>query len=253
LSLQNLLHHDLELFQGIKSLVTNIYTSSTLLTKLHDLASQANSIGSSSLYTFILDLFLPALETYLRPLHAWMTHGDLDTSIYPDFFITSTVEEHHHHHHHHPIFDLVKDPQDDLVTAPRFMLHIINRVLAAGKTMDFLKRMNSIPNNTCTPAGTIPETRFTPFLQRQLQQGGGLVNPFEQSFENALESWINSKYEVASQILRESIHDDSELWKIVNCVHGVYCMFYYRCMTQFTQLLFQKVMPPPPPARRAET
>jgi len=164
-----------------------------------------------------------------------MTQGDLDTSIYPDFFITSTPDP----STNHLSYDLIKDSDNNTnaVTAPRFMLHIVNRVLAAGKTVTFLKRMDPIP---CTLA---QGTNFTPFLRERIHRGGG-VDPFEQAFESALDEWVGEKYEVVSRMLRTSIHEGSELWRIVGGVQGVYCLLHYSAMTRFTQLLFQRVLLP---------
>ena len=228
LSLQNLLHKDLELFHVLKSLVTTPHTPSSLLTKLHDFTSQANAIGKHSQYKFLLDLFLPALETYLRPLHTWMIQGELNTSLYPEFFITSTITK----SHPHAIYDLLKSSHTDIVVAPRFLLHVVHKVLAAGKTTDFLKQYY--------PLETVAEDSFSEVLR--LQDGGMVL--FEQVFESAMEGWVNRKYEIAAGMLRSRITEESELWRVLEDVHGVYCMLYHGSMTLFTELLFQKVICP---------
>ena len=224
IALQNHLRDDLELFHNLKSLVTTSNTSNSLLTNLHDLACQSHAIGSHVLHNFTLHLFLPALETYLRPLHGWMTRGDLNSASYPEFFITSTL------HEKHPVYDLSQEN-----TAPGFMLHIVNRVLAAGKTMDFVKRMRSVTS--------VADDNFTTFLQRQLDYENSTINPFEQAFETALDAWILEKYEFASSVLRETLNDSSELWTQLDRVHGIYCMLSHHSMNQFTHTLFEKVFP----------
>ena len=222
IALQNYLRDDLELFHNLKSLTTTSNTSNSLLTNLHDLACQSHAIGSHSLHDFTLKLFIPALETYLRPLHTWMTRGDLNSATYPEFFITSTL------HEKHPVYELSLDN-----TAPRFMLHIVNRVLAAGKTMDFVKRMR--------PVTSLAEDNFTTSLQRQLDDENSAINPFEQSFETALDAWILEKYEFASSTLREMLSDSLELWTQLDRVHGIYCMLSHHSMNLFTHTLFEKV------------
>lgn len=222
IALQNRLRDDLELFHNLKSLTTTSNTSNSLLTNLHDLACQSHAIGSHSLHNFTLKLFLPALESYLRPLHTWMTCGDLNSTTYPEFFITSTL------HEKHPVYELSLEN-----TAPRFMLHIVNRVLAAGKTMDFVKRMRSVTS--------LAEDNFTTSLQRQLDYENSAINPFEQAFETALDAWILEKYEFASSMLREMLGNSSELWTQLDRVHGIYCMLSHHSMNLFTHTLFEKV------------
>jgi hypothetical protein len=157
-----------------------------------------------------------------------MTQGELNSFLYPEFFITSTTTK----SHPHAIYDLLKSPHTDIVVAPRFLLHVVNKVLAAGKTTDFLKQYHSLE--------TVAEDSFSEFLKGRLPTGG--MVPFEQAFENAVEGWVNEKYDIAAGMLRSGITEESELWKVLGDVHGVYCMLYYRNMTQFTELLFQKVI-----------
>ena len=222
IGLQNHLRDDLELFHSLTSLVTTSNTSNSLLTTLHDLACQSQAIGLHSRHDFTLKLFLPALETYLRPVHGWMTRGDLNSANYPEFFITSSL------HEKHPVYDLSQEN-----TAPRFMLHIVNRVLAAGKTMDFVKQMRSFRSTA--------DDNFTIFLQHQLNYENSAINPFEQAFEMALNAWISEKYEFASNMLKEMLDDSSELWTQSDRVHGIYCMLSHHSMNRFTHSLFEKV------------
>lgn len=222
ISLQNLLHDDLELFHEIESLLLTSQTSNSLLTNLHGLACQSHAIGSHSLHEFILKLFIPPLETYLRPLHGWMTQGNLNTANYPEFFITSTL------HNDVQVYDLVREKSETI--APRFMLHVVNRVLAAGKTMDFVKRMKSLTT-----------TSDDDFLHDRLDYEHNPMNPFEQAFENALDEWIMEKYDFASIALKGILNDSSELWIQLNRVHGIYCMLSHISMSKFTHVLFEKV------------
>ena len=223
IALQNLLRNDLELFREIKSLVTTSYPSNILLSHLHELTCQAQAIGSKSLHGFLLRLFLASLETYLRPVHGWMTQGHLNNSNYPEFFVTSTLDNNHY------VFDVVRDNGGPI--APKFMLHVVNRVLAAGKTMDFVNRLN--------PISPLNSTLFTPFLQaREI----GPLNPFEQAFESALDAWIMEKYSFASLALKGIFHLSSDLWTQLDCIHGIYLMLSYDAMTRFMTTLFQKVI-----------
>ena len=153
-----------------------------------------------------------------------MTTGDFNPSIYPEFFIASTL------HGQHPVYDIARDNG-----APRFMLHIVNRVLAAGKTMNFVKRMKSVT--------AISDTKFTTFLQDHLDYDGAM-NPFEQAFENALDAWILEKYNIASRALRVTLNDSSDLWTQLDRIHGIYCMLSHQPMSDFTHTLFEKVYSP---------
>jgi hypothetical protein len=220
ISLQNLLRNDLELFHSVKSIVTTSNTSNTLLTNLHDLACQSHSIGEHTLHTFVLKLLLPSLETYLRPLHGWMTQGHLATSTSPDFFITSSLQNGHY------VYDLVRE--NGAALAPRFMLHLVNRVLAAGKTMAFVKQVNTpqISHNHESEPFKFESTT---------------LNPFDEAFESALNEWVMKKYEFTSTMLRKTLEESKELGTQLDAIHGIYCMLSHECMTQFTETLFNKV------------
>ena len=157
-----------------------------------------------------------------------MIQGELNTSLYPEFFITSTTTE----SHPQAIYDLLRSSHTDIVVAPRFLLHVVHKVLAAGKTTDFLKQYYSLEG--------VPEDFFSEVLKLQDR---GMV-PFEQVFESAMEGWVTGKYEIAAGMLRSRITEESELWRVLEDVHGVYCMLYHGSMTLFTELLFQKVTSP---------
>lgn len=223
IALQNLLRGDLELFNEIKPIVTTDPPSNVILSHLYDSACQAHAIGSRSLHDFILRLFLPSLDTYLRPFHAWMTQGHLNTCDYPEFFITSTLNNGHR------VFDLVQD--NGFTLAPRFMSRVVSRIFAAGKTMDFVNCLNQSSSIDIIP--------FTPFLHiREFDP----LNPLDQAFGIALDAWIMQKYDLASKILRKTLHSRSELWTQLNCVHRIYLMLSHEAMARFTEMLFQKVI-----------
>jgi len=217
--LQNTLQPDLEVFHSLKPLVSGPHTSTSLLTELHELACHSNAIGDVPFYKFVLRLFIPTLETYLRPLHAWMTSGQLQFS--NDFFINHSQEG------GIQMYDLTRDANNG-VAAPRFMLPVINRILAAGKTMAFVNRM-SVANSSIPSSDTFP----------QFETNG--VNPFEQAFEMTLDAWITEKYALASESLKVAIHDTSEIWRELDRVHGIYSMLSHQNMTLFMDKLFQKV------------
>ena len=101
--------------------------------------------------------------------------------------------------------------------------------------MDFVKRMRSVDST--------PDDNFTQFLQRQLDCESSVMNPFEQAFETALDAWIMEKYEFASNALKGTLDDSSELWTQLDRVHGIYCMLSHHSMTLFTRTLFEKVFP----------
>jgi hypothetical protein len=97
--------------------------------------------------------------------------------------------------------------------------------------MAFVKRMQ--------PVTLVENDIFTPFLQERLKEAK--INPFDQSFENTLDIWISRKYTFASNALRSTLTDSSELWRQLDGLHGIYCMFSHSAMGTFIHILFQKV------------
>jgi Gamma tubulin complex component N-terminal len=199
LSLRNILLPHLEPFQTLKEVLTST-TSTALLTALHEQACESHATGNFLLHEFIQSLFLPSLETYLRPLHGWMTTGTLDPQIYPEFFITSQTTE-------SKVLYEVNGP-------PEFMQHVTKRVLAAGKTINFIRTLHPLTTS-------LPQTSFTAFVQHHSDASS--MNPFEQSFDRALEQWITQKYDFASRTLRETLRSSREIWDQLEWLHGVYC------------------------------
>ena len=221
LALQNMLSQDLELFGQIKPIITSSHSTPTILSRLFELTSQSHAVSNKPLFIFLKDIFIPTLETYFRPLHAWMTQGILDSSNQLDFFVTSSNNQ-----ENHSIFALNGN-------VPPFMKNSAYHVLAAGKTMDFVKHVRSIPS--------VEDDSFTSFLKTELDEEEGTMNPFEQAFEAALNAWISKKYSFASKQLRITLDTSSELWNCLDGLHGVYCMLNYIPMTTFMNCLFLKV------------
>ena len=221
LGLQNILSQDLELFHEIKPIVTSSHSTPTILSRLFELTSQSHAVNHKPLFIFLKNIFIPTLETYCRPLHAWMTQGILDSSNHLDFFITCTTDE-----ENHSIFALNGN-------IPPFMTSSAYHVLAAGKTMDFVKHVRCIPS--------VEDDSFTSFLKDELDEEDGSMNPFELAFEAALNAWISKKYNFASEQLRITLDSSSELWSCLDALHGVYCMLYYIPMITFMNGLFLKV------------
>lgn len=223
LSLQNTLSPRLELFHDLRGVLFSS-SSNALLTALHEGACQSHAIGHLRLHEFMLSLFLPSLETYLRPVHGWMTNGDLDPAIYPEFFITSTTKNGR----------VEYGNKEGKEGAPLFIVEILNRVLAAGKTINFIKHLNSLTT-------TLDATSFTAFLRDQLDSNPSSMNPFEQSFAAGFEAWITQQYDFASRSLRETLRSSRQIWGQLDWIHGVYCMLYVPCTNKFLQALFEKM------------
>ena len=222
LALKNKLSGELEYFNQIKAVIKTANSSNTLLSQLHELACHSHATGLESLHKFTLALFLPSFDTYLRPLNGWMTKGELNTPVYPEFFVATREID------GRPVFELVRDKGG--VAAPRFMLGVVDRVIAGGKSMNFVKQSKPTPD--------IDEECFTAFFKGQ---ASSKINPFEQSFENALESWIAKKYDIASNALRELIQNNGQLWDELDRIHGIYCMISHQAIGRFTAALFQRV------------
>ena len=99
--------------------------------------------------------------------------------------------------------------------------------------MDFIKHLSTI--------SPVDHDSFTLFLENECDLGPESMNPFEQAFDTALETWIMKKYDFASEALRGMLHSQKDLWEQLDRLHGIYCMLSYREMTLFTESLFHKV------------
>jgi len=223
LSLQITLSPQLELFHSLRTVLFST-SSNSLLTALHKTACQSHAIGNLRLHEFILSLFLPSLETYLRPLHGWMTEGTLDPTIHPEFFIISTQTE------DRVVYEISGG-------VPRFMEHTVNRVLAAGKTINFIKSLRS-------PMTYLDSTPFSSSLRDQFDSDTSSISPFEQAFEAGFEAWITQKYDFASQMLCDTLGSSREIWDQLDWIHGLYCLLHVSCMNRFTAALFEKMNAP---------
>lgn len=179
------------------------------LEPLYDDVCDYQASGDDEIYNYLADVFLQSLETYLRPIRAWMEHGELHTS---DNFFFIAEQPSAGESIWHDWYALRKNP-DGRLSAPKFIFAASKRILNAGKSIKFLSQLGLLN------VGLTFEEPPLDFKSLSVEQG---ITPFSVLFEQRFLEWINSKYKPTSRILKEQLVDVHGLCKCLRALQDIY-------------------------------
>jgi gamma-tubulin complex component 5 len=167
------------------------------LEMLYDLTCMHQAAGDDELYEYTARIFFDALAIYLRTIQQWIQHGELSSDD-GSFFIVMNNDYPDDASTWHDQFALRKT-SDDKIFAPKFCHPSAVRILNAGKSIIFLRKLGvKSPEleNDCSD------------LTFESLEGHDIHNnlaPFASLFDQAFSEWINKRYSPASSILKEQL------------------------------------------------
>ncbi|KAH8149715.1 uncharacterized protein LAJ45_06346 [Morchella importuna] len=233
LSLQSELEpllHPYILLSNIIGAITNPRTPipQTTLATLHlehlfTSACTLQSTGDHQTFTFMTSLFFTSLQTYLRPIRAWMERGELRPS---EIFLVSqtlTPDQVEPGGLWHDQFALRTDPATGALQAPRFVHAAAARIFITGKSVVFLQRLaeHHLPTAMLSTdaANAAQDAELT-----VPDSGGGSdsLAPFQDTFAAAFSAWIGARHHSVSSRLRDILYRDCGLWRSLDALDCVY-------------------------------
>ena len=177
---------------------------------LYDDVCEYQASGDVQIYSYLADVFLQSLETYLRPIRAWMERGELQPS---DNFFFITEQPSAGESIWHDRYALRKDP-DGRLSAPKFIFAASKRSLNAGKSIKFLSQLGVL---------NIELNFEEPSLDfKSLSGVEHDITPFSVLFDQRFLEWINSKYKPTSQILKKQLVDVHGLCRCLRALQDIY-------------------------------
>ncbi|KAH0608252.1 uncharacterized protein H6S33_002304 [Morchella sextelata] len=232
LSLQSELEpllHPYILLSNIIDAITNPPTPipQTTLATLHlehlfTSACTLQSTGDHPTFTFMTSLFFTSLQTYLRPIRAWMERGELRPA---EIFLVSqtlTADQVEPGGLWHDQFTLRMDPATGALQAPRFVHAAAARIFITGKSVVFLQRLvaHHLPS-AMHSTDAANAARESGGVELTVPDGGSLA-PFQDLFGAAFEAWINDRHHSVSSRLRDILYRDCGLWRSLDALGCVY-------------------------------
>lgn len=244
LALQSELDPLLHPYMLLGSIIHTLRAPTTLTTAhlehLFNSACTLQSLGDTASFTFMTSLFFTCLHTYLRPIRAWMEHGELRPSN-THFLIAQTQsnDDVELGGLWHDQFTLRLDSAGVLL-APAFIHKAAGRIFITGKSVVFLARLVDHGIASLPPAAAADTDRGRDISSIEAECGDALA-PFQDTFAGAFERWIDALHHRVSSRLRDVLYRSCGLWKSLDALETVYlCRDGFRVEYLAAQL-FEKV------------
>ncbi|KAF2496790.1 hypothetical protein BU16DRAFT_458569 [Lophium mytilinum] len=205
------------------------------LEALFERTSLAQMVSDVELFEFFARMFLDCLQPYLKPIRTWMEHGDLG----PDdetFFVFMNDKSSEAASLWHDRYAIRRHLNGEL-HAPNFLHPAALRIFNTGKSIVFLKELANHHKYT-----NIAENEPRLDFESICGEAGSLpFAPFSELFGSAFETWIGSKFSLASTVLRQKLSSECGLWEVLDTFRIVYLAADGSLFQDFADLVFERM------------
>ncbi|KAL6154946.1 hypothetical protein ACJBU6_06555 [Exserohilum turcicum] len=187
------------------------------------------------IFKYMSDTFFECLQTYLKPIRRWMERGELG----PDqeaFFVVENDAKNEAASLWHDHYELRRDAQNKL-QFPSFLQPAVNKIFNTGKSVVFLKELGIYDT-------VLHSSIREPSLDHETVCGisdTAPLSPFPELFRMAFETWIRSKYSVASAVLREHIFETDGLMEVLGVFQALYLGRNGAVFEDFATAIFERM------------
>ncbi|RMZ68174.1 gamma-tubulin complex component GCP5 [Pyrenophora seminiperda CCB06] len=190
------LHNDVRAMStpilSLDSIRKRVELDQHVLEALFEQITLAQMTLDDGLFKYTSDVFFECLETFLKPIRRWMETGELasnDDTL--PLFVNDTHSDAASLWHDRYVLSL--GGRDHLLS-PSFLRPVAEKVFIAGKSVVFLKELSIYDTNSHASG----------------------QEPSLQHDTSAFETWISSKYSIASTVLRQHILETDGLMQVLN-------------------------------------
>lgn len=193
------------------------------LEPLFNSACALQSLGDTHAFTFMTSIFFVCLQTYLRPIRAWMERGELRDS--DEHFLvakTRADEDVELGGLWHDQFSLRRSAHGHL-QAPEFVHNAAARIFITGKSVVFLRRL--VEHGIAAPGCLAADTDTDPGRDMSVEnvcRDTATLAPFRDLFSHAFSRWIDALHHSVSSRLRDILNHSCGLWKSLDALETVY-------------------------------
>jgi gamma-tubulin complex component 5 len=182
---------------------------------LYDETCTLQASGDPESYESLARIFFECLQMYLRPVRRWIESGELEEHD-KNFFVYTANENSPASSLWLDRYALRTNPDGDLY-APKFLQPAGRKILNAGKSIVFLRRLSLLGK---VPASMVePSLGFDEVCQNDLTLS---LAPFSEIFNTALDNWVRSKYGPASSILCQQLFAICKLSEFMSALECIY-------------------------------
>ncbi|KAF1991204.1 hypothetical protein K402DRAFT_323773 [Aulographum hederae CBS 113979] len=203
------------------------------LEMLFDTVCLSQATAEHEVFKLSASIFFDCLQTYLRPVRAWMDQGELVTGD-EVFFVAMSDKSSERSRIWHDQHALRTNAQGFL-HAPRFLHPASQKIFNTGKSIVFLRELGNAVTGSAAPE---------PQLDLEHVCGDfnvGLAPPFQELFYAAFEEWIESKYNHASVDLKLAMVSTCGLWQSLDSLEYTYFSKDGSLFQAYAEAVFEKI------------
>lgn len=205
------------------------------LETLFERLSLAQMTLEEEVFIFFSNIFFECLQTYLKPIRQWMESGELVTNneTFSVFENDSSSEVSSIWHDRF----VLRRGKENALRSPDFLQPAAQKIFNTGKSVVFLKELGIYGFG-------LDSSEPEPCLDHDTVCGTGstlLLSPFPELFQSAFETWIRSKYSLASTVLRTHLIKDCGLLNILNEFNILYLGADGSVFQDFADAVFERM------------
>ncbi|KAL1597042.1 hypothetical protein SLS60_008624 [Paraconiothyrium brasiliense] len=240
----------LELHDNVRSLSRPILRLAQLITEiepqllvnpfvhleiLFDQVNLAQLTLEQDVFDFLSNIFFECLQTYLKPMRRWMEDGALGFND-ETFFVFENDSGSEASSLWHDRF-VLRRGQENKLRSPAFLEPAAQKIFNAGKSVVFLKELG-------IHTSLLPTNVEEPRLDHKTVCGtsaGSPLSPFSELFQAAFQTWIESKYSLASTVLREYLFNICGLVQTLDNIRIIYLSANGSVFQEFADAVFERM------------
>jgi gamma-tubulin complex component 5 len=202
---------------------------------LYEQTTLAQMMLEDGIFKFMSEIFFECLQTYLKPIRRWMETAELG----PDeenFFVISSDAMSDAASLWHDRFMLRRNAEEGL-QLPAFLQPAVKKIFNTGKSVIFLKELGIYDTN-------LHSSVVEPRLDHETVCGASddiPFSPFPELFQTAFETWIRSKYSVASTVLRQHLFEADGLMRVLHVFEILYLGKNGAVFEDFATTIFERM------------
>lgn len=202
---------------------------------LYDQINLAQMTLEKDVFDYLSRIFFECLQTYLKPMRRWMAFGELGLND-ETFFVFENDSGSEASSLWHDRF-VLRRGQENKLRSPAFLEPAAQRIFNTGKSVVFLKELG-------IHTSRLPAMVGEPRLDHDAVCGTSVdmpLSPFSELFQAAFQTWIGSKYSLASTVLREYLLTDCGLVTILDHFRTVYLSANGSVFQDFANAVFERM------------
>ncbi|KAL5387449.1 hypothetical protein DPSP01_003671 [Paraphaeosphaeria sporulosa] len=202
---------------------------------LFDQVSLAQMTLEHDIFRFLSHIFFECLQTYLKPMRKWMENGELGLND-ETFFVFEDDSGSEASSLWHDRF-VLRRGQEHKLRSPAFLEPAAQKIFNTGKSVVFLKELG-------LHTSRLPAIAEEPRLDHEAVCGSFVdlpLSPFSELFQAAFQTWIESKYSLASNVLREYIFNDCALIQTLDSFRFMYLSANGSVFQEFADAIFERM------------